>query len=147
MYSRKRLCCLSFLSFPIVDESLSRTFSKTPLIVYQVLATPCPTAQCSKCQAMLQVTIPFLWNDEEHKAEAPLPSIPASELLLPKSIPLLISPLLGPVAVLCRGTARARANSTASRRKCKLMLFNSTLCKYSSTPNTTHSGRFSITGG
>lgn len=38
---------------------------------------------------MLQVTIPFLWNDESPKAEAPLPNVPLSKLLLPNSIPLL----------------------------------------------------------
>lgn len=128
MYSRKLLCCLSFLSLPTVDESLSGIFSKTPLIVDQVPAAPCPTARCSKCQAMLQITIPYLCNDKGPKA---LPSVPLPELLLPKSIPLLTSHLPGPVVVFCRGTARApaRANSTTSRRKCKLMGFNSTLCK------------------
>lgn len=80
--------------------------AKRPLIVYQVPATPCPTAQCNKRQAMLQVTIPFLWNDEGPKAEAPLPSVPLSELLLPKSIPLLnahLSPSGAGACVLQRG--------------------------------------------
>lgn len=78
---------------------------------------------------MLQVTVPFLWNDESPKAETPLSSIPLSKLSLSSSIPLfpqahLLHSRAG--CLFCRWIARAhaRANSTISCRKCRLVIFN-----------------------
>lgn len=97
---------------------------------------------------MLQGTVPCLCNDDSPKAEVPLSSVPFLSCSSPRAS-LCSPPTLGPVVVFCRGAARApaRANSTDSHRKCKLMVFNSTLCKSRSSPNTSHSGHFGITAG